>query len=149
MMYLFKILLKYSTSNNKIKLNILMIRVILYANRCFSCWSLVFGKNFSCDLQHNEAFHVHELANPCRKGRALGLTSLLENIDFRRPNGGIKRNGVHSGAEQRLSKWCNGNLSGIGLNTLGMTQCVVIILLVLGKLYLYFFRSIVNDISST
>ena len=61
MMYLVKILLKYSTTNNKIKLNILMIQVILYANHHFSCWSL-FGKNFSCDLQHNEAIHVHQLA---------------------------------------------------------------------------------------
>ena len=26
-----------------------------------------------------------------------------------------------SGAEQTLSEWCNGNLSGIGLDALGMT----------------------------
>ena len=52
----------------------------------------------------------------------------------------IKQNGVHlSGAEQKLLEWCNGILSGIGLDALGMTQCVVIVSLVLGKLYLYFF----------
>ena len=74
-----------------------MIQVILYANRRFSCWSLVFRKNFSCGLQHNEAFRVHELANPCRKCRALGLTSLLKGKYRRtlRPNGGNK------------TKWCS------------------------------------------
>jgi hypothetical protein len=39
-----------------------------------------------------------------------------------RPNRGNKRNGVQlSGAEQKLLEWCNGNLSGIGLEALGMT----------------------------
>ena len=64
-------------------------------------------------------------------------------IDFRRwkihdQMEAIKRNGVQlSGAEQTLLEWCNGNLSGIGLNTLCMMQCVIIISLVLGKLYLF------------
>ena len=49
-----------------------------------------------------------------------------------------------SGAKQKLSKWCNGNLSSIGLNTLSMTQCAVIVSLVLEN-YIYIFFSIHHE----
>ena len=56
----------------------------------------------------------------------------------------IKQNGVQSsGAEQKLSKWCNGNLSSIGLNTLGMMQCVIIVLLVLRN-YIFFLFCLIH-----